>query len=357
MSAPTAVPADVPAAGASGVEAVVRGRRRLATRRRTVIWTIAVLVVAGFAVTLMAGRTFYPPGDVLRVILGEQVPGASFTVGRLRLPRAVLAVAAGFAFGLGGVTFQTMLRNPLASPDFIGINAAASAAAAVAIVMFGLGGTTVSAFAIVSALGVAVLMYLLAFRDGVVGTRLILIGIGMTAMLDSVTYYVLAQAAQWDLLEAKRWMVGSLNGTTWAEALPAVIAAAVLTPVLLALASDLSALQLGDDTASALGVRVERTRIAVIVAAVGLIAFATAAAGPIAFVAFLSGPIAARLVGTGGSLLVPAGLVGALLVLVADFAGQFAFDTRFPAGVVTGVLGAPYLVYLIVRTHRAGGSL
>ncbi|WP_428966933.1 iron chelate uptake ABC transporter family permease subunit [Micromonospora fluostatini] len=94
-----------------------------------------------------------------------------------------------------------------------------------------------------------------------------------------------------------------------------------------------------------------------IVAAVGLIAFATSATGPIAFVAFLAGPIAARLTGPGGSLLLPAGLVGALLVLVADFLGQFAFDTRFPVGVITGVLGAPYLIYLLVRTNRAGGSL
>ena len=116
-------------------------------------------------------------------------------------------------------------------------------------------------------------------------------------------------------------------------------------------------LQLGDDTAAALGVRVERTRIVLIVAAVGLIAFATAAAGPIAFVAFLSGPIAARIVGPGGSLLLPAALVGALLVLVADFFGQYAFGTRYPVGVVTGVLGAPYLIYLIIRTNRAGGSL
>ncbi len=116
-------------------------------------------------------------------------------------------------------------------------------------------------------------------------------------------------------------------------------------------------MQLGDDTAAALGVRVERTRITVIVAAVGLIAFATAGAGQIAFVAFLSGPIAPRVTGPGGSLLVPAGLVGALLVLVADFTGQYAFDTRYPVGVVTGVLGAPYLVYLIIRTNRAGGSL
>ncbi|WP_049565472.1 FecCD family ABC transporter permease [Nonomuraea sp. SBT364] len=341
----------------SVVQAVARGRRRRSSRRLLVAVALAVLAVAAFAVTLMAGQTFYPPGDVLGVILGERVPGASFTVGRLRLPRGVLAVVAGFSFGLAGVTFQTMLRNPLASPDIIGISSGASAAAAIAIVSLSLGGTQVSVLAIVSALLVALLVYVLAFRDGVVGTRLILIGIGISAILDSVTSYALSRAGDWDLQEAMRWLTGSLNGTTWDQVLPALVALAVLTPVLLSRAHDLSAMQLGDDTGAALGVRVERTRITVIVAAVGLIAFATSAAGPIAFVAFLSGPIAARLVGAGGSLLVPAGLVGALLVLVADFAGQFAFDARFPVGVVTGVLGAPYLIYLIVRTHRAGGSL
>ncbi|MFI0353116.1 FecCD family ABC transporter permease [Actinomadura sp. 9N407] len=354
-----APPAKVTPAGprASVVQAVARGRRRRAVRRRAVVLTLALLIVAGFAVTLMVGQTFYPPLDVVRVILGEQVPGASFTVGELRLPRAVLAVTVGFGFGLAGVTFQTMLRNPLASPDIIGISSGASAGAAIAIVSLGLGGTQVSIFAIVSALAVALLMYTLAFRDGVAGTRLILIGIGTAAFLDSITSYVLSRAAEWDLQEALRWLTGSLNGATWQQAMPALVAVAVLTPVLLGLTRDLSAMQLGDDTAAALGVRVERTRVAVIVTATALIAFATAAAGPVAFVAFLSGPIAARLVGTGGSLLLPAGLVGALLVLVADFTGQFAFDARYPVGVVTGVLGAPYLVYLIVRTHRAGGSL
>ncbi|ATY94311.1 FecCD family ABC transporter permease [Streptomyces cavourensis] len=357
MSAPALTRPALREAAPASVAAATRRRVRSALRRRTVVLVLAVLVVAAFAVTLMAGRTFYPPGDVWRVILGEQVPGASFTVGRLRLPRAVLAVVAGFSFGLAGVTFQTMLRNPLASPDIIGISSGASAAAAIAIVTLSLGEVQVSVLAIAAGLGVALLVYALAFRGGVVGTRLILIGIGISAMLDSITSYTLSQAAEWDLQEAMRWLTGSLNGTTWDQVLPALAAAAVLTPLLLGQSRNLSAMQLGDDTASALGVRVERTRITVIVAAVGLIAFATAAAGPIAFVAFLSGPIAARIVGAGGSLLVPAGLVGALLVLVADFTGQFAFGERYPVGVVTGVLGAPYLVYLIIRTNRAGGSL
>jgi iron complex transport system permease protein len=339
------------------VRIVAAGRRKRFVRRALIIGTLAVLVAAAFAVTLMVGHTFYSPDEVIRVILGERVPGATFTVGRLRLPRACLAVLAGFAFGMAGVTFQTMLRNPLASPDIIGISSGASAAAAIAIVMFTLDGPQVSALAIAAALAVALLVYGLAFKDGVAGTRLILIGIGVSAILDSVIAYVLSRAGEWDLQEAMRWLTGSLNGTTWAEVLPTLAALAVLGPVLLWRSRELSALRFGDEVASALGVRVERVRISVIVAAVGLIAFATAAAGPIAFVAFLSGPIAARLLGTGGSLLVPAGLVGALLVLVADLAGQWAFGVRYPVGVVTGVLGAPYLVYLIIRSHRAGGSL
>jgi iron complex transport system permease protein len=342
---------------AATVDAVARNRVRRSSRRRLVITVLSVLVVVGFAATLMVGRTFYPPGDVLRVVLGEEVPGATFTVGRLRLPRGVLAVVAGLSFGLAGVTFQTMLRNPLASPDVIGISSGASAAAVFGIVILSLSGTAVSTLAVAAALGVALVIYSLAFKGGVAGTRLILIGIGVGAMLNSVVSYVLSKAGQWDYQEALRWLTGSLNGTTWTAVVPALVALLVLAPVLLGQAKDLSALQLGDDTAAALGVRVERTRVIAIIAAVGLVAFATAACGPIAFVSFLAGPIAARIVGPNGSLLVPAALVGGLLVLVADLVGQFALGTRYPVGVVTGVLGAPYLIYLIIRTNRAGGSL
>ncbi|MFB7761132.1 MULTISPECIES: FecCD family ABC transporter permease [Streptomyces] len=336
---------------------MAEGRIRRANRRRATIAVLVALVVSAFAISLMFGKTSYPPDAVWRVILGEQVPGASFTVGRLRLPRAVLAVLVGLCFGLGGVTFQTMLRNPLASPDIIGISTGASAAAAFAIVVLSLNEVGVSVFAITGGLLVALAVYTLSFKDGVAGSRLILIGIGIAAMLESLTAYILSRAGEWDLQEAMRWLTGSLNGSSWTEVVPVLIALAVLGPVLLGQSRGLSTMQLGDDTAAALGVRVERTRIIAIVAAVGLIAFATAAAGPIAFVAFLSGPIAARLVGPGHSLLVPAALIGALLVLVADFCGQFAFGTRYPVGVITGVLGAPYLIYLIIRTHRAGGSL
>ncbi|MDP3951505.1 iron chelate uptake ABC transporter family permease subunit [Microbacterium sp.] len=336
---------------------VTRGRRHRSRRRLSVIAALAVLILTVFTVSLMIGNTFYPLQDVFGVMLGQDVAGATFTVGRLRLPRAALAIVVGLSFGLAGVTFQTMLRNPLASPDIIGISSGASAAAAFAIVILGLSGTMVSIFAIVAGLAVTLVIYLLSTSSGSAGTRLILIGIGVAAMLEAVTQYVLSQAGQWELQEALRWLTGSLNGSTWEQVWPTLIALAILGPLLLSRSRDLDAMRLGEDAAAALGVRVDRTRLIVVIAAVGLVAFATAAAGPIAFVAFLSGPIAARIVGPHGSMLIPSALVGALLVLVADLVGQNFLGLRYPVGVVTGVLGAPYLVYLIVRTNRAGGSL
>jgi len=336
---------------------VVAGRRRR-TRRRVVRTTVlAGLVVAVFAASLMIGKTLYGPDEVIRVILGQQVPGASFTVGELRLPRATLGLLAGFAFGLAGVTFQTMLRNPLASPDIIGITWGASAAGVVGIVVLSWSGAGVSLFALAGALATALAIYLLAYRRGFSGARLVLIGIGVAAMLQSVVSWVLSRASDWDMPAAMRWLSGSLNGASWESVAPLAAASLVLLPLMFGLSRDLGALRLGDETAAALGVRVTWARLALILGAVALLAFATAAAGPISFVAFMAGPIAGRLLGPGSSLLLPAGLVGALLVLVADLVGQFAFDARYPVGVVTGALGAPFLIYLLARTARQGGKL
>ena len=338
-------------------QAVVAGRRRRTRRRIVVTAALAVAVVLVFAASLMIGQTFYGLDEVVRVILGETVPGASFTVGELRLPRAVLAILAGFAFGIAGVTFQTMLRNPLASPDIIGITAGASAAAVFGIVILSLSETAVSVLAVAGGLATALAIYLLSNKGGFAGTRLILIGIGVAAMLDAAITYVLSKAPSYDLQAAMRWLTGSLNGATWSAVLPLAAASLVLVPALLSRGRDLNVMRLGDDAAASLGVRLQGTRVTVIVAAVALLAFATAATGPIAFVAFMAGPIAARIVGPGGSLLLPSALVGALLVQLADLLGQFAFDSRYPVGVVTGVLGAPFLIYLLIKTNRAGGSL
>ena len=339
------------------VQTVVAGTRVRRRHRGTVLAVLGILIVVVFAVTLMAGKSFYGPAEVFRVILGETVPGASFTVGELRLPRATMAVLAGFAFGIAGVTFQTMLRNPLASPDIIGISSGASVAAVFGIIVLALDETAVSFLALGGALVTAAAIYLLSHRGGFAGTRLILIGIGVAAMLDSAVTYILSRAAAWDLQTAMQWLTGSLNGATWAGVLPLALASAVLVPLVLSQGRGLGMLRLGDDSAAVLGVNVPRTRVLLMVSAVALLAFATAACGPIAFVAFMAGPIASRIIGPGASPLLSAGLVGALLVLTADLAGQFAFDSRYPVGVITGALGAPYLVFLLIRINRSGGSI
>lgn len=339
---------------APGAAAIRRGRALRRRRNSVVAASLFVALLAVFAITLMVGGTRYSADEVLRVLLGETVPGASFTVGELRLPRATAGALTGFAFGAAGATFQTLLRNPLASPDIIGISAGASAAAVIGIVLLGLGSTGVSVLALFAALATAIAIYALSHRRGFAGARFILIGIGLAAMLQSITSYVLSRAATWDMQSAMRWITGSLGGASWPNVLPLALACVVLIPLLLITARGLGVLQLGDDSAVALGLSVRTTRIVLIVAAVALLAFATAVAGPVAFVAFMSGPIAVRLIGGGSSPLLAAGLVGSLLVMTADLVGQFMFEGRYPVGVVTGVLGAPYLILLLVRMNRSG---
>ncbi len=339
------------------VSVVIAGRRRRRKRHVFVSLVLAGALIALAITALMVGNTFYSFAEVMQVILGETVPGASFAVGELRLPRTALAILAGLAFGVAGICFQVLLRNPLASPDIIGVTQGASAAAVVLITVFQLSGLIVSTGALIGALAAAGLIYLLAYRSGFSGTRLILIGIGIAAMLQSVVAYSLSRASQWDIQTAMRWLTGSLNNASWDDVLPVLLASVVIWPFLVLRASALTKLQLGDDSAAGLGVRVNSTRLTYIIGAVCLLAVATAATGPIVFVAFMSGPIAARLVGPGANLLAPSALVGALLVLGGDLVGQFAFDTRYPVGVITGVLGAPYLIYLLVRTNQSGGSL
>ncbi|MEW1833440.1 iron chelate uptake ABC transporter family permease subunit [Microbacterium sp. NPDC079995] len=339
------------------LSAVSAGRARRARRRILVTGGLLVAVLATYLISLMVGQTFYTPAEVWAVMTGQTVPGASFTVGELRLPRSTVALLTGLCFGMGGAVFQTLLRNPLASPDIIGINAGASAAAVVGIVFLSLSGTAVSVLATVAAIATALTIYLLAFKDGGSGARFILIGIGVAAIFNSIVAYVLSRAAEWDLQAAMRWITGSLNSASWNEVLPLSVAMIVVVPIVLWLTRDLELMRLGDDAASALGVPVERRRILLIVGAVVLLAFATAAVGPISFVAFLSGPIAARMLGPVGSPVLVAGLFGSFLVLVADLAGQYLLGMRLPVGVVTGVLGAPYLIFLLIRSSRSGGSL
>lgn len=334
----------------------VRALRRTHGRRRALIISLLVLVVVAlFLCSLSWGERSFDLEQLWRIVLGERVEGA-FVVRQLRLPRAIVAVLVGCCFGLAGVSFQTLLRNPLASPDIIGITSGASVAAVFGITVLGMGGSALSALAVVAALGTAVLIYLLAVQRSTVGTRLILIGIGVGAFLDAVVSWMLLRTSQWDIPAAMRWLTGSLNSAFWSSVPPLLIGMIILVPVLGVIARHLRVLELGDDTATAVGASAARSRIALIVVAVGLAAIATATTGPIAFVALLSGPIAIRLV-RSRSLLLPAALVGAVIVLGADLVARQLMPVNYPVGVVTGMIGAPFLIALLVRVNRQGVSL
>lgn len=334
--------------------ATLRARSR---RRSLLIHGAAVLAVVGlFMLAVMVGTTVYSLGEVFQVIAGHTVPGASFAVGEVRLPRATLAVLAGLCYGIGGYCFQTMLKNQLASPDIIGISHGASAVGVVCLVILGWGQNASSIASLVGGLAVAGAVYGLSLKGGFSGARLILIGIGVAAMLMSVITFTLSKAAAWDLGTATRWISGSLNGATWERVLPVALCCAVLIPPMLAAGHILSLLRLGDDTAAGLGLNPQVIRMAIMAGAVLLIAVATASTGPISFVAFMAGPIAMRLLRGGASALVLSALIGAIIVLVADFTGQYLLGARYPVGVITGLCGAPFLLTVLIRSHQGHRS-
>ncbi|KGJ79619.1 iron ABC transporter [Cryobacterium roopkundense] len=331
-----------------------RARRRRRELRVVLVLAAAVVVVA--ALSLAVGAYSLSVADLLRTLTGQGSRSENFIVFTLRMPRFVLAVLVGVAFSLAGAVFQSVLRNPLASPDIIGVTGGASAAAVFGMLMLGFGGLATSFAAFGGAVVVAAAIYLLAWRGGVVGYRFVLIGVGVAFMVQGLLAYLLSRADLRDAQDALVWLVGSVSGARWVDIGVVAALLAVLLPVLWVLSGRLRTLQLGDDTARSLGVRVESSRLALLALAVALAAVATAAVGPLAFVAFVAAPIARRITRTGGLALLPAALVGALITTVADFAAQHLLPgaLQLPAGIVTGAIGAPYLLWLLATSNKSG---
>ena len=326
------------------------GRSPAAVRRRRVVAALGVVLVALFAVRVLLGDYTITVPDFFRILVGEQIPGATFVLMESKLPRAVLAVLVGFSFGVGGAVFQGVLRNPLASPDVIGISTGASAAAVIALSVLDLTGAAVSVAAVLGALACALLVRTVAGGSG--GHRLVLGGIGVSAGLVSVIHYVFIRADVWDVQALLRWITGSVSSADWGTIGLFAAVLCVLLPAVALTSGSLEALELGEDTAAGLGVGLGRRDLLLALATV-LVACGVAASGPIAFVAFLSGPIA-RILLHGRSSLVAAGLVGACIVVAGDHVGAYLVpDTNLPVGVVTGVLGAPFLLWLLA-TGRTG---
>ncbi|CAM5448762.1 Iron ABC transporter permease OS=Streptomyces alboniger OX=132473 GN=CP975_15625 PE=3 SV=1 [Streptomyces alboniger] len=327
-------------------------------RAALVALCLGVLLGVSCIAYLCVGESYVPPPEVLRVLLGRPSPDA-LVVGTLREPRMVLGVLVGVAFGVAGGLIQAVARNPLASPDIIGISQGASALT-VGAMTFGI--TSYAVLPHLSVLGgctAAALVYVFAWRGGLHATRFVVIGIGIAVALRSVTTLFLTKGDYLVAQQAQIWMTGSLNGRGWAEARPLGYTLLVLLPCVLWAARAQRAVTMDDDTATGLGTRLGHVRLGLVLLGVVLASVATGAAGPVDFVALLAPQIARRLTRTAQIPLFCSALLGALIVVLADLlARRLLSPTELPVGVLTAAVGAPYLIRLIVRsrTVRTGGT-
>ncbi|MTE14513.1 iron chelate uptake ABC transporter family permease subunit [Nocardia sp. CT2-14] len=326
--------------------------------------TLAVLLFGLFALDIAVGEFRIPVGRVLDALGGGGTRAQRFVIMDSRLPRALTAVVVGAALGLGGAVTQSILRNPLASPDLLGITSGAGCGAVAAIAGMGGVGTGaaaasgISAAALAGGVLTAVLVYLLAWGptatgdSGVMGFRLVLIGIGVNAALLSMVSWLLTRASLTDAAHAQQWLTGSLNASDWSTLVPAAIGLGLAFLVAVLSTRTLAALRFGADTARVLGVRIQTQQAILIAAAVGCTALATAAVGPLSFVGLAAPQVARRLLRTPGEPVTASALVGAIAVVGADLLARTAFPVSLPVGVVTAGVGGPFLLSLLVRTNR-----
>lgn len=269
-----------------------------------------------------------------------------------RAPRVLASIVFGAALGVSGAIFQSLTRNPLASPDIVGFSAGAYTGALIVIIVLNGVYLQVAAGALIGGVATAGLVYLLAFKRGVQGFRLIIVGIAVSAMLSSVNTWLMLTANLDTALIAAVWGAGSLNGITWQQAGMGALLVLVLLVLSLVLSGPLKQLELGDDAAKALGVRVESSRLLLILLSVALIAVVTAAAGPISFVALAAPQLARRLTRSAGVTLPASALMGAAVLAASDFVALHALPAMLPVGTVTVVIGGAYLVWLLIHEAR-----
>lgn len=331
---------------------------RIPGRPVVVCGVLAVVLGVGAAWSVSVGDYSIPVPDVVRTLLGSGGDAdTEFIVLTLRWPRVLTGMLVGAAFGLSGQIFQRLVGNPLASPDIMGISPGAALAAVAAIVLVHAGTLGVTFAALGGALGTVVLMYVLAYRRGVSTYRLVLIGIGLTALFQAGVNYLLTRAEVRDAQSALTWITGSLAGRGWEYVRPLGIAVVLLGALALGTSRSLRALELGDPTAAGLGSSVGWAKVRLGFLGAALAAVATAAAGPVAFVALVSPQIARRLTRERGVGMVPAALVGAVVVTWADIAARRLFaPSELPVGVFTAIIGAPFLLWLLARANRIGAG-
>ncbi len=314
---------------------------------------VGVLAIAVAIWALMLGDYPLTLGQVWAALVNDPDAGFARTVVvDWRLPRILAAVVFGAALGAGGAVFQSLTRNPLASPDIIGFSAGSYTGALIVIILIHGSYLQLAGGAIIGGMATALVVYVFAWRRGVQGFRLIIVGIAISAMLASFNTWLMLTADLEVAVSATAWGAGSLNGTNWEQAVLGSLIVLVLFGGLAAVSPALRQLELGDDAAKATGTRAEPVRLLAMVIGVALVATVTAAAGPIAFIALAAPQIARRIARTPGVAVAPAAFTGALLLALADVVAQHLLPVALPVGVVTVVVGGGYLVWLIVREVR-----
>lgn len=314
---------------------------------------LIMIIAALMYIGLSYGKTIYSFSHIYNVLFHGETEGA-FVITTLRLPRVIIGLLAGICFGLAGNIFQKLLRNPLASPDMIGISTGASVAAVFAILILQLSGLIVSLIAIIFGMLISLLIVLLSYHHGYSNNRLILIGIGMRAMLSAMISWMLIRTSEYDVGNALRWLSGSLNTVNINDAFSLLIVTIIACVLIALMNNGLSVMGLGEELPISLGVNTKTLRISLVIVGLMLVAFATSITGPIASVSFLSGPIAGRILRNGKNNMAATACIGAILVLASDLIAQYGLSSRYPVGVVTGMLGAPYLLYLIFMMNKKG---
>ncbi|KJK39397.1 iron ABC transporter [Streptomyces variegatus] len=326
-------------------------------------WLVSVSLVlaAGaflvFCVSIGVGD--FPIGlpQVIRTLLGRGEQVDEFVIMDLRMPRALAGLVVGIALGVSGAITQSIARNPLASPDVLGITAGASAVAVFLVTVSGGAAAAVadtvglSAAALAGGLTTGLLVYFLAWRRGIDGFRLILIGISVSAVMEAITTWLLVTADIRDVAQAQAWLVGSLDDRSWGEVQVALWGTLVLLVVVAAVAFQFKPMHFGDEVAAGLGVRYTAVRAVLLLCAVLLAGVAVSAAGPVPFVALVAPQVAMRLARCPTPPMVASGLVGALLLIGSDLVARAVLPVSLPVGVVTAAIGGPFLVYLLVRAN------
>ena len=323
---------------------------------RAIGYSVAILILLGVTslATLTLGSLGIALPDLVMALFVTPTGKTGFVLERLRGPRLVTALGVGAALGLAGTLFQTVTRNPLGSPDVIGLGAGAGAGVALTTLFWnGLVPTPIGALA--GAALAIVVVHLSTGRGFASPARVIIAGIGVSAIAFAITQYVVSIGLRDAASQLAAYLAGSLNAANWNDVLVLGVTLAIVFPASAALSGDLRLMEMGDSLADSLGASTARTRALAIVLSVVAAAGAVTAAGPIAFVALTAPQIARRATRTPGPNLIASALTGALIMVVADLAvQQLAWADGLPVGVLTSGVGGVYLGYLLIREWKKG---